>query len=790
MRFLILLMVVMPAFVAGQIQKGILAGTVTDATNKQPLAGANVVVEGTTMGAATDMDGEFVITGLQPGSYNIGIYFLGYETVMKANVVINPGNKSIIRVEMTPDLLESEAVEVTASYFSQPREAVVSARSMDFEEVRRSPGSALDIQRVMQSLPSVVSGSDQNNEIIIRGGNPGENLFLMDDVEIPNPNHFGEQGSGGGPINMINTLMVGQVDFYAGAFPAKYGDKASSVMDIRLRDGSRDQFKTTLDMGMAGAGVISEGPLNGGRGSYILSARRSYLDLIVDAIGLVAIPRYYNLQGRLSYDLTPSSTLIFNMMYGRDKIHIQDEGGAGYSRGAENVKSNGGQYAVGLSLRSVFSPNFYGRTTFSVAQSEWDVDVYRTLTGKTYFSNRSREKETTLKSDFTYSLKSGVEFNWGAQIKQVNFNLDVFSAADTLFTYDPAAQRPDSATGIARVYAGDSFDDDLNSYKTALYGQVSFDFLKRFTLTAGARYEYFKYTGFHSLSPRLGMRWKLSPQSTLNLAYGRHYQSPVYFQLLQNRQNRSLDSYYSEQFIAGFEYLLRSDIKFTLEAYRKTYEGLPQYRRLTTADPLDYYDNEMLNSGRGRSRGVETFLQKKITDNFSGIVSYSFSRSENLDLRDNSWYAGNYDYRHVLTLIAGYKIRFYKQEWFKQARESWWYRVFATILPFSDETEVSVKYRYLGGRPYTSPVYHPELRRWLVDENLKRNATRLPEYSRLDVRLDRRYFFDSWNMVVYFDASNVLNTKNIWEYQYNDDGGTREILQFQPLLVGGVNIEF
>ncbi len=790
MRYLFWLSVFIPLLMAGQIRKGTLAGTVTDAATKQPLAGANVVVEGTVLGAATDIDGQFVISHLQPGSYNIGIYFLGYETVMKANVVINPGSRTLLNIAMSPDLLESEAVEVTASYFAQPREAVVSARTMDFEEVRRSPGSSLDIQRVMQSLPSVVSGSDQNNEIIIRGGNPGENLFLMDDVEIPNPNHFGEQGTGGGPINMINTLMVGQVDFYAGAFPARYGDKASSVMDIRLRDGSREQYKTTLDMGMAGAGLISEGPLNGGRGSYILSARRSYLDLIVDAIGLVAVPRYHNLQGRLSYDLNPSNTLILNMMYGRDRIHIRDEGGGGYSRGAENVKSKGGQYAVGLSLRSVFSPRFYGRTTFSVAQSDWDVDVYRTLSGKTYFSNRSVERETTLKSDFTYRFANNVELNWGGQLRQVNFDLDIFAAADTLFTYDPAAARPDSVTGVARVYPGDRYSDELNSYKSALYGQLSFDFLKRFTLTAGLRYGYFKYNGFHALSPRFGLSWKLSPKGTLNLAYGRHYQSPVYFQLLQNSRNRSLDNYYSEQFIAGFDYLLRSDIKFTLEAYRKTYEGIPQYRRLTTADPLDYYKNEMLNAGRGRAYGVESFFQKKLTDNFSAIVSYSYSRSQNLDLRDNSWYAGDYDYRHVLTLIAGYKVRFYKQEWFKRARESWWYQAFSPILPFSDETELSVKFRYLGGRPYTAPVYHPGLRRWLVDENLKRNSLRLPEYSRLDIRLDRRYFFDSWNMVVYFDASNVLNTKNIWEYQYNDDGGTQEILQFQPLLVGGVNIEF
>jgi len=106
-------------------------------------------------------------------------------------------------------------------------------------------------------------------EIIIRGGIPGENLFLMDNIEIPNPNHFGEQGTGGGPINRLNTYMVRKVDFYAGAFAAKYGDKASSVMDIALRDGDRERLRGEGYMGMAGAGLLVEGPLASRKGSFI-----------------------------------------------------------------------------------------------------------------------------------------------------------------------------------------------------------------------------------------------------------------------------------------------------------------------------------------------------------------------------------------------------------------------------------------------------------------------------------------------------------------------------------------
>jgi hypothetical protein len=206
-----------------------LRGKVVEKSTQQPLLGVNIVILETKLGTASDTTGFFFIDKINPGSYNIGFYYLGYKSILKSNVIVTPGRTIDLFIEMAPDILESSAVEVSASYFEKSKESVVSSRTVDFEEIRRDPGSALDIQRVMQALPAVVSGTDQNNEIIVRGGIPGENLFLMDNIEIPNPNHFGDQGAGGGPINMLNTFMVRKVDFHAGAFSAKYGDKASSV---------------------------------------------------------------------------------------------------------------------------------------------------------------------------------------------------------------------------------------------------------------------------------------------------------------------------------------------------------------------------------------------------------------------------------------------------------------------------------------------------------------------------------------------------------------------------------
>ncbi len=766
-----------------------LKGIILDKKTQIPLAGVNILVDGSPRGAASDQNGHFLIEALPPGSYNVKFMFIGYLTALKSNVIIAPQRMTEMVVEMEEDILESDVIEATASYFDKPKEAVVSTRSMDFEEIRRSPGALVDIQRVVQVLPAVVSGTDQNNEIIIRGGIPGENLFLMDNIEIPNPNHFGEQGTGGGPINMLNTYMVRKVDFYAGAFAAKYGDKASSVMDIILRDGTNVKFRGEGYIGMAGAGLLLEGPITEFNGTYAISARKSFLDLIISSIGLSAVPKYYNLQGKMTLDINPKNRIYINTIYGNDQITIENEGTGGYSRGAENVNYTGDQYAIGATLRTFWSNNMYSNTTVSDVHNNWDIDVYRTETQKTYLWNKSKESETTLKTDFVFQLDKQVELNWGGSYKFINFNHDIWAEADTIFWFSgPEDVQPDS---IFRVYPPFANKNNIHSYKTALYAQISYDLLKKFRLTAGLRYDYFKYNNFNSLSPRLGFTYMVSPKTNINVAYGIHNQAPAYVQLTANQKNTTLASKYTDQIVIGIEKLFREDIKVSLEAYYKKYHKVPVTRSSTTPNPLDNYEGEMLNLGSGFARGIEFFFQKKLIKNFSAIVSYAYSVSKAKDLRYNVDYNWDYDFRNVFTFIGGYKFELRNTLWYPKIKTKWWY--YATLwLPFmpSDEVEVSTKFRYLGGRPYTSPTYYPQYQRWFVEEQQQINPVRYPAYHRLDLRIDRRIHMESLNMVFYLDFMNIYNRHNIWEYQHNDDGTTEDILQFEVFPVYGFSIEF
>ena len=775
-------------------QTGELYGHVVDKATHQPLPGVSVLVEGSRLGASTDIDGKFRIERVPVGSHNLRFMMIGYETLIKSNVVANPGRETRVEAELREVVLEMEAIRVRASFFEKARDAVVTTRTMDFEEIRQDPGSSEDIQRVMQALPSVVSGSDQMNEIIVRGGIPGENLFLLDTIEIPNPNHFGQQGTGGGPISMINTHFVREVNFMAGAFPAKYGDKVSSVMDIALREGCRKRMEGSFDLGMAGAGGLFEGPLAGGKGSYLLSARKSFLDLIIASWGLTAVPRYYNLQGKVVYDLNDNNKLLINAICGNDRItieHEEEEDATGYVAEEENVRARSHQYAGGVTLRSLWSKGF-SDLTISRALNYWDTFVYD-ASGDPYYTNKSTEVENTAKFDGVFQFSKAHELSAGVSYKQVHADHNMWAEADTLFVWDvadPDSFHLDTVKDTLKTYEDWEDNEEVHSGKMAAYAQYKWRPGSRITVNLGLRYDRFAYTGHAHVGPRVGLSYALTPNTTLNAAYGDHYQSPDYVELTAHPKNETLDYKRTRQTVFGLEHLFREDTKGTIEVYYKKYSGVPIPRSWTTPDPFDSFQGELLNEGKGDAQGIEFFLQRKMSGNFQGTLSYSYSRSRAFDLRFGEYYNWDYDYRHVFTAISSYRWKLMQRKWYQRLKEKRLYKIFAWIIPLADETVVSFRWRYLGGRPYTEPNYHREWHTWITEADQKMNTQRYPVYHRLDIRLDRRFMFGGWNMVTYLDIQNVYNRDNIWGVQYKENGKTEDVLQFRGFPIGGLAIEF
>lgn len=796
---LALLSSVIPA--AAQSAPGRISGTVFARATSAPLPAVYVRVLDTKKEAIADRSGVYVVDDIPPGTYNVGFELPGYRSLIRTNVSVAPGRATELTVVMDRDeasesdlrvyQLEEFTVEEEASYFEADPEIEVSGRSIDSQEIMSASGAFKDIQRVVQVLPSVTSGADQENEIIVRGGNYGENLFVMDGIEIPNPNHFAYQGAGGGPISILPAEIIRDVNFIAGAFPARYGDKASSVMDISLRNGARDQFLTYLDTSMGGVRGIAEGPVGKG-GTFLLTGHRSYLELIASSTGLSSVPSYGSLQSKMSYSLG-SHILSWNTMWSDDHIEIErdEEENEEY-----NVDFNSGLFVTGITLRSFPSKSFSSEGVISYIRNKWDYQVWQDagLRSEDRFNNRSVESELNAKYDASWFLGRHT-LSAGVSIKNSRFDHDVFANEDTTYAYDtdfPSADQ-DTITGILAVHPAWRVEKDVSTYKKAAYAQLRLRPVRRLALRLGGRYDRMEYTDESHLSPRVAARLQLRRSLWLSAAYGIHYQSPSYLALTAHVKNRdNVDSYYTRQFVVGTEWLPRPDTRVTLEAYTKRYRDVPVAKEWFTADPWDDFDatGEMVNGALGHSEGIELYIQRKMSSSYSFILSYSFYRAFFEDPRTGDERPWDFDHRHMCTVSAAKFWRLMGASWYENMKKKWWYRWTAWLIPFGDEVQLSTRFRFAGGRPYTEPTYLREYHTWLVPADAALNTARYPDYHRLDIRLDRNYYFEGWSLSFYWDIVNIYNRKNLWGYDYDADGQVDRINQFSTVPVMGLSIKF
>ncbi len=790
----------------GQETGGKILGQVVENGNRSPIAAANVLVAGTTRGCASDLDGNFELDGLEPGIYTLRVSVMGYETRSVSEIHVHPGRSTTVEVFLTPTMLEGEEVTVTAGYFrGSVTELPTSSRTLRYEEVRRAPGAVEDVQRMIQALPGVAGENDQNNEIVVRGGSPYENLIVMDGIEIDNINHYGYQGGTGGPISLVNPEFLQEITFASGGFSARYGDRLSSVLAIDLREGDREYYQGMLEFSMAGAGGNFEGPIDGGRGSFLVSARKSYLDLLKDAVGLTAIPEYWDTQAKITYDLSNRHTLSINALYGNDRIFIEEDEESGYSRGAESVDYFGDRMVFGGRLRSIWG-NGYSDLIVAGVRNTYEIDVFQIDYGandeqikRQIYENRSIE--SNLQFSLNYNGRGWNHDQWsvGASVKPIRFDYDNWFEADTTVYDDGYLAPPDSHPDVL-ITPQWSVDETSTSNKYAAYAQYSWRPHSRITFTGGVRYDGYEYSDEHTVGPRTSLTWDLLPRTTLNLAYGIYYQAHPQIVYTNDPAggNRYLDHSKSSQYVAGLNFLLRESTLLSVEGYYKDYDKLPVNEQAYVRELTDDYSFRSYRYLTIRDKdawGMELFLQQTMADCWYGTLSYSYGVCRS---NDDAWgtFDSDYDFRHVLTAVLGYSTNFSERSWYRNFKRHW-YGSWIGLLPFDgDEVMFSSRFRYIDGRPYSQrawyaegadspdPVYESH---WATDEI---NNRRYPEYLRWDVRIDEKYYFGNSALVVFMEVQNVLDRMNVADYIYADDGEIDTVSQFRFFFVGGIRYEF
>ena len=302
-------------------QQGTIKGRIYDASNNEPVPFANIIIFETTIGSSSDLDGNFIFTGLKPGFVRLAVSAVGFETKVTEDFQVTNAKTFFIDVALTPKDFELQEVVIKASPFQRNEESPVSLRTLQISEIEKNPGGNRDISRVIQILPGVASTPAFRNDVIVRGGGAFENAFYLDEIEIPNLNHFATQGSSGGPVGIINADFIREVNFYSGAFPADRGKALSSMLDMKLLDGNKDKMVYRGSIGATDLALTMNGPVTK-NSTFIASYRRSYLQFLFDVLGLPFLPTYNDFLLKYKINIDQKNEISFLGLGSIDKFKL------------------------------------------------------------------------------------------------------------------------------------------------------------------------------------------------------------------------------------------------------------------------------------------------------------------------------------------------------------------------------------------------------------------------------------------------------------------------------------
>ncbi|MCE1188536.1 MAG: TonB-dependent receptor [Ignavibacteria bacterium] len=751
----LLLIIVFSQYIAAQSNRGTVNGKVIDHFTGQGIPLATIQIPGTTIGTATDESGNFSISNLAPALYQLKISAVGYKTLLRTDLPVNNSKPTQITIEMTEEIVQLNSVTVSGGYFDKSGTQFTSTTSLGYEEIRRSAGGFEDVIRALSVLPGVAQADAGRNDLIVRGGAPSENLYVLNGMEIPNINHFGTQGANGGPLSFINLDFVKETSFSTGGFSALYGDRLSSVLNIDLRDGRTDKLGGKATISASQFGLNLEGPVSN-NSSFIFSARRSYLDFIFKAAGFGFVPEYWDFLGKYDWSIDTQNSLSFVTVHAINGVKYFNSTATQRFDNSRVMGSDQYQYIAGLSFQHLYSQG-YIRATLSRNLTDYNTEQKDTSLNP-IFKNISLEVENKAKVEIAMKLSKISELTFGGQFSYINFDADV--------------KLPSFYTSFGERLPFDSTKFNTHYIKHGLFASLSNRWSDNFSTITGLRMDYFDgISAKYRFSPRFSATYSPVPLLNLNFSAGKYFQSPSYIWLAVGNQN--LLPVQMDQYIAGFDYRLQSDALLKVEAYYKKYSDYPTssirpYLVLANTgagfsgaeDNFSSFGLEpLLSSGKGVAHGIELSVQKKLSEiPCYGILSVTLNKTEFTAL-DGIERPGSYDQRVIINLSGGYK--------------------------FSESLEGSMKFRYASGRPYTP--FGPGGKQDKTDYN----SENLSPMHSLDIRIDKHWFFTSTTLITYIDIQNIYGHRNLTGYKWNSRNQEVEEAKSIGVLPSiGVSLEF
>ncbi len=744
-RMALLVVMVLSSFLL-QAQNGIIRGKVVNHKNNEPVPFTNIIIDGKpNQGTTSDLDGNYTFNNVEPGYVRLVASSVGFKKYITEDFLVtraHPVNIDILLDELVVNL---DVIEVRPDVITRKDESPVSMQTLTIQEIERSPGSNRDISRVIQSLPGVSSTPAFRNDILIRGGGPGENRFYLDGIEIPYINHFATQGASGGPTGIINVDFIRDVQLYSSSFPANRGNALSSVMELKQIDGNKEKFGGRFSIGSSDIALTINTPVTK-NSSLVMSVRRSYLQLLFSVLKLPFLPTYNDYQIKYKIDFDQKNQLTFISIGALDKSKLN----TGIQNPTEEQRYllnslrvyDQWSYAIGVVYRH-FRKNGYGTWVLSRNMLDNQQTKYKNNIEEPdslIFKFRSQESENKFRYEGFNELGNW-KIMYGAGLEYAKYTNSTFQ---NLFVKDSL-----------RIL---DYNSTLGLFKWNINGQVTKPFFNdKLTLSAGLSMDANNYSSemnnmLQQLSPRISASWNFAKNWFLNGNIARYNQLPAYTTLGFRDNNGTLvnDSLglkyiKADHFVLGFEFLPRQNSKVSLEGFYKKYSDYPfsLLDSVSLASKGSNYgatgDEAVTSTSSGRAYGFELYYRDANLFKFNVILSYTFVRSEFTNYYGR-YIPSSWDNRHLLTVTVGRKFKY-----------NW---------------EIGVKWRFVGGAPYTPwdenksslvAAWDAQERGYLNYDEF--NTLRLKSFNQLDLRIDKGFYFKKWSFMVYLDIQNILNFK-------------------------------
>jgi len=733
-----------------------ISGYVKDAKNGEALIGVSIYKKGTTIGVISNVYGFYSLT-LPAGRHTIGFSYLGYTTVLKDTSL----SKNItFNIELAEESKTLTEVTISSEREDQNVKSMeMSAVKMDIKQISKIPAllGEVDIIRAIQLLPGVTTMGEGATGFNVRGGNIDQNLILLDEAPVYNSSHLF------GFFSIFNPDAVKDVKLIKGGIPSRYGGRLSSILDIRMKEGNSKKLQINGGIGTIFSRLSIEGPIIKDKMSFIVAARRSYIDVLARPILKQQYAQlgdakfyFYDLTAKINYKVNDKNTLFLSGYLGRDVL------GAGFD-------FNYGNATTSLRWNHLFSEKLFLNTTAFYSNYDYGLGFTNESSNQA-FSWTSKIVNYSIKPDFTFYLNPKHTVHFGGQSIMTQFQ-----PGNTTITSNGTS----NVVNLPNKY----------SLENALYIGDEFKIRPRFSMEAGLRYSFFDYMGqgnaytfydsvpnshkrlkdttyykmfqsikqYGNFEPRLSFKYEINDNSSIKASYNRTAQ---YIHLVSNTaaatpldiwtpSTNNIKPQLADQVALGyFKNLKENMFETSVEIYYKKLQNLLDYVDNASL-LLNKYAEQDLLQGKGKAYGIEFYVKKK-KGKLNGWISYTYSRTLRLvdGISNSAWYPSKYDRPHNLSVVLNYDLT---KRW-----------------------NISANFVYITGTPNTFPNVRFELQGYVQGYNTSgaRNNFRNTDYNRLD--FSATYDFKKndtrrWKSSIVFSVYNAYARKNAFAIYFQAD---------------------